>query len=312
MATGIMDTEARHSALCATSIAKTMRRPATDMVRKVLCHEATGRTDNSRAQQALRGIGRATATSGVMNGTMRPSSVNAKEVRKMCTAKADHVARERAQSHAHVQESVTLYEEIRPVHGVTALPRTILCGNHLGQMIHQQVRACATRFNAYTSHRGKCTHCGCRDKIETNEHVIAHCPRYAEARAAFNRKTGITLSGETYASVMALDYKRLQVEATTLAKALCAFLAHVARKHAQHNKKDRIASVAHSLGGNQGRSIIPTDVGTLPSERAPAESQRAASERLSQLLPLISALPAALQCIATPAPAVCCAWLASA
>ena len=100
--------------------------------------------------------------------------------------------------------------------------------------------------------------------------MIAHCPRYAEARAAFNRKTGITLSGETYASVMALDYKRLQVEATTLAKALCAFLAHVAQKHAQHNKKDRIASVAHSLGGNQGRSIIPTDVGTLPSERAPS------------------------------------------
>ena len=148
--------------------------------------------------------------------------------------------------------------------------RTTLCGNHLGQMIHQQVRACATRFNAYTSCRGKCTHCGCRDEIETNEHVIAHCPRYAEARAAFNRKTGITLSGETYASVMALDYKKLKVEATTLAKALCAFLAHVARKHAQYNKKDRIASVAHSLGGNQGRSIIPADVGTLPSERAPS------------------------------------------
>ena len=95
-----------------------------------------------------------------------------------------------------------------------------MCGNQLGQMIHQQVRACATRFNAYTCHRGKCTHCRCHEKIETNEHVIAHCPRYAEARAAFNRKTGVTLSGETYVSVMALDYKKLQVGATTLAKAV--------------------------------------------------------------------------------------------
>ena len=78
--------------------------------------------------------------------------------------------------------------------------------------------------------------------------------------------------GETYTSVMALDYKKLQVQATTLAKALCEFLAHVARKHAQYNKTDRIASVAHSLGGNQGRSIIPaySYVGTLPSERAPS------------------------------------------
>ena len=68
---------------------------------------------------------------------------------------------------------------------------------------------------------------------------------------------------------MALDYKKLQVEAITLAKALCEFLAYVARKHTQYNKIDRIASVAHSLGGNQGRSIIPADVAHLPSERAP-------------------------------------------
>ena len=46
-----------------------------------------------------------------------------------------------------------------------------------------------------------------------------------------------------------LQYKKLQVEATTLAKALSEFLAHVARKHIQYNKIDRIASVAHSLGG---------------------------------------------------------------
>ena len=73
--------------------------------------------------------------------------------------------------------------------------------------------------------------------------MIVHCPRYAEARAAFNRKTSLTLSGETYTSIMALDYKKLQVQETTLAKALCELLAHVARKHAQRNKKDRIAFI---------------------------------------------------------------------
>ena len=109
----------------------------------------------------------------------------------------------------------------------------------------------------------------CHDEIETNKHAIAHCPRYAEARDAFNRKTGLALNGETYTSVMALDHKKLQVEAITLAKALCEFLAHVAQKHTQYNKTDRIASVAHSLGGNQGRSIIPADVAHLLSERAP-------------------------------------------
>ena len=68
---------------------------------------------------------------------------------------------------------------------------------------------------------------------------------------------------------MALEHKKLQVEMTILAKALCELLAHVARKHAQHNKTDRIASVANPLGGNQRRSIIPADVGILQPERAP-------------------------------------------
>ena len=51
-----------------------------------------------------------------------------------------------------------------------------------------------------------------------NKHVIAHCPRYANARADFNGKTGLTLYDATYTSVMALDHKKLQVEAATLAK----------------------------------------------------------------------------------------------
>ena len=57
---------------------------------------------------------------------------------------------------------------------------------------------------------------------------------------------------------------RLQVDKTVLTKALCTFLAQVARKHASHNKKD-IASVALSLDCNQRRSIIPPRT----AERAP-------------------------------------------
>ena len=132
-------------------------------------------------------------------------------------------------------------------------------GHHLGQMIHQQVRACATRFNAYTNHNGKCTHHQCRDETETNEHVVAHCPRYANARAAFNNKTGLTLCGATYTSIMALDHKKLQVQAATLAKALCEFLARVAQEHTQKNKTEQNASVAVPLGGNQGRVGAPVD-----------------------------------------------------
>ena len=113
MATGIMDTDARHSALCATGIAKIMRRPGSDTTRRVLCHESAGRTGNSRATQAMRYIGRVTGTTGVMRGTMKPSAVHPRDVRKACVAIADHAARGQAPTHAHVSESVELYQAIR-------------------------------------------------------------------------------------------------------------------------------------------------------------------------------------------------------
>ena len=58
---------------------------------------------------------------------------------------------------------------------------------------------------------------------------------------------------------MALDHKKLQVQAATLAKALCEFLARVAQEHTQKNKTEQSASVAVPLGGNQRRSIIPAN-----------------------------------------------------
>ena len=133
-------------------------------------------------------------------------------------------------------------------------------------MVHQQVRACATRFNAYTSHAGKCTHHSCHNKVESNKHAIAQCPRYADARDEFQRRTGLTLCNTTYADIMALNFKKLNVPAATLAKALCRLLAHIAKAHMRHNRTDNlIASVATPLGCNQRRSIIPA---TQP-ERAP-------------------------------------------
>ena len=78
---------------------------------------------------------------------------------------------------------------------------------------------------------------------------------------------GIRICEANYVDIMAINYRKLDVDSKLLATALCKFLAQIARVHTKTNK---IASVAHSLGGNQGRSIIPTDVGTLPSERAPS------------------------------------------
>ena len=47
---------------------------------------------------------------------------------------------------------------------------------------------------------------------------------------------------------MALNYKKLNVAANTLAKAMCTFLAHFAKVHTRCNKTGKlIASVATSL-----------------------------------------------------------------
>ena len=63
------------------------------------------------------------------------------------------------------------------------------------------------------------------------------CPRYTAARENFSRTTGITLCEATYTDVMAINYKKLQVDKTVLAKALCALLAQIAREHTKHNKR---------------------------------------------------------------------------
>ena len=63
-----------------------------------------------------------------------------------------------------------------------------------------------------------------------------------------------------------MNYKKLNVDATTLAKALYTLLAYVVKAHTRHNKTDKlIAGVAAPLGCNQRRSIIPA----TQSERAP-------------------------------------------
>ena len=114
-----------------------------------------------------------------------------KDVQEGCRAAADYATRAKAQTHAHVQESVQLYGAIRRAHGTAALPKPAMDCNHLGQLVHQQVRACATRFNAYTRHNGTYTNADCQDRVETNMHVIAQCPRYAAARESFSRVTRV-------------------------------------------------------------------------------------------------------------------------
>ena len=65
---------------------------------------------------------------------------------------------------------------------------------------------------------------------------------------------------------MVLKYKKLNVAATILAKAVYKFLAHVVKVHTRCNKTHKlIASVVTSLACNQRLSISPA---TLP-KRAP-------------------------------------------
>ena len=176
---------------------------------------------------------------------------------------ADAKTRRKAEEHSHTKESVELYQAVRKAHGTSILPRRVLCGNYLGQLTHQQIRAVGTRFNAYTGRHGRmCTHGQCQNKKETNMHAVAECKRYTAARQQFVLETGVVITAANYVDVMALNAKKLAIQPEVLAKALCRLLAHITKKHRRENP---IASVAIPLGCNQRRSIIRTG----QSEQAP-------------------------------------------
>ena len=194
------------------------------------------------------------------------ATVNARGARKNCIALADAKARQAAGEHSHAKESLELYENIRKAHGTAVLSRKILCGNYRGQLAHQQIRASATRLNAYTCrHNRMCTHAKCMHKKETNKHAVVECERYATERQQFALKTGITITAANYIDVMALNAKKLNVAPRTLATALCQLLAHIMQKHMQENNNNNTASVAVPLECNQRRSIIRI----TQSEQAP-------------------------------------------
>ena len=58
------------------------------------------------------------------------------------------------------------------------------------------------------------------------------------AGETFSRTTGLTLCETTYTDVMAINHNKLRVDKVVLTKALFAFLAQVAKKHACHNRRD--------------------------------------------------------------------------
>ena len=77
---------------------------------------------------------------------------------------------------------------------------------------------------------------------------------------------GLSLCDATYVDIMSLNHKKLKVAVEPLAKALCTFLAKVAKEHTRCNRTDQIMpSVATPLDCNQRRSIIPAS----RPERAP-------------------------------------------
>ena len=138
-------------------------------------------------------------------------------------------------------------------HRTSTLQQKIQCGDRLGQMTHQQIRATATRMNAYTGHNHRyCSHHNCYQTVESNKHTVVTCPRYTEARQEFEAKTGIRICEANYVDIMAINYRKLNVDSKLLATALCKRIARV------HTKTNKIASVAHPLGSNQRRLIIQT------------------------------------------------------
>ena len=145
-----------------------------------------------------------------------------------------------------MRESLDIYQAIKKTHGTGILLRRILCGDYLGQIMHQQIRAAATCLNAYTGrHNRECTHAQCPNKKETNR-----------------LETGVNITSANYVDIMALNAKKLDVQPETLAKALCRLLAHITKKHQRENNN---VSVATTLESNQRRSIIRT----TPSEQPP-------------------------------------------
>ena len=257
MATGIQDEVTRRSVRCATAVAKIMKLDDTDMRKKVLRYAASGAAGCKRMKQGLSQVAHRTATEGVIDGWRKPSTVNARDATKDCIAAADAETRQAASERNHVRESLEIYDRIRKTHGKAVLPRRTLCGDYLGQMVHQQIRASATRFNAYTGrYNRECTHAQCQQKRETNKHAVVQCQRYATMRRQFQLETGIVVTEANYVDIMALNATVLGVPLNTLATALCRFLAHIAKVHKREN---HIASVAVPLGCNQRRSIIRTN-----------------------------------------------------
>ena len=150
---------------------------------------------------------------------------------------------------------------------MTTLPRKILQGDYLGQLTHQQIRAAATRFNAYTGRYGRnCTHTQCAGRRETSRHAVVDCKRYAAVRQQFALETGIQISVANYIDIMALNATKLAVQPEVLSKALCRLLAHITKKHHRENN----VSVATTLGiSNQRRSIIQAHAELCRLEQEP-------------------------------------------
>ena len=171
----------------------------------VLRHIASGKAECKRAKEGLVQVARNTGTGGVIAGWRKPTPVNARDARQNCGAIANARARQAARENSHTKDSMDIYQAIKKTHGTDILPRRALCGDHLGQLMHQQIRAAATRLNAYTGrHNRKCTHAQYPNAKDTNRHAVVECNRYTTARHQFTLETGVSITPANYVDIMAL------------------------------------------------------------------------------------------------------------
>ena len=134
--------------------------------------------------------------------------------------------------------------------------------------MHRQIRSGATSVHART-HPGR-THGWCPDdrcgpRLESDKHLVAVCPASRDARARFQRTTGVRMTPDTYSDIMAIDGRRLGVPAPLLASALFRLLADVYRQRYRRVTSLTTTSVAHISLDNQRRTGTAGHTRQLPT-----------------------------------------------
>ena len=118
-----------------------------------------------------------------------------------------------------------------------------------------------------------CLHCP--GQKEDCEHWLAECIATRSARQRFHEDTGIEFTKANYLPIIALDAKRLKIDATTLSTVLFRMLNAASKQRTEYDRdtinrttSTNTASVTHSLGSTDGSCIQRRSMVIAYSHRA--------------------------------------------